>query len=79
MLFATCAGPLSRNYSLGLEMARGKTLQQIGQEVGAVIEGIPTTEAACALSKRIGVDMPIAELVHNALMGTMHRKKPYYP
>jgi glycerol-3-phosphate dehydrogenase (NAD(P)+) len=74
-LFATCAGPLSRNYKLGMEMARGKSLEQIRQEVGAVIEGIPTTEAAYALSQKIGVDLPIAELVNNALMGAMTPEK----
>lgn len=74
-LFATCAGPLSRNYRLGMEMAHGKSLEQIRQEIKAVIEGIPTTEAVCALSKKIGVDLPIAELVNNALLGAMTPEK----
>ncbi len=74
-LFASCAGPLSRNYRLGMEMSRGKSLEQILKEVGAVIEGIPTTEAVCALSKKIGVDLPIAELVNNALLGAMTPEK----
>jgi glycerol-3-phosphate dehydrogenase (NAD(P)+) len=74
-LVATCAGPMSRNYKLGMEMARGKSLEQIRQEVGAVIEGIPTTEAAYALSQKIGIDLPIAELVNSALMGLMTPEK----
>jgi glycerol-3-phosphate dehydrogenase (NAD(P)+) len=64
-LIATCMGPLSRNYRLGQELARGKTLEQIKQDVEGVIEGIPTTEAVCELSKRLGVELPIAELVQN--------------
>jgi glycerol-3-phosphate dehydrogenase (NAD(P)+) len=68
-LFATCAGPLSRNYRLGLEMARGKSIEQVRQEVGSVIEGVPTTAAVCELSKRLGVELPIADLVQSTLLG----------
>jgi glycerol-3-phosphate dehydrogenase (NAD(P)+) len=68
-LFATCAGHLSRNYRLGLEMARGKSLEQVQQEVGSVIEGVPTTAAVCELSKRVGIELPIAELVQSTLLG----------
>jgi len=68
-LFATCAGPMSRNYRLGMEMAQGKALEQIKAEVGAVIEGITTVEAVCELSKRLGVELPIAQLVQETLKG----------
>lgn len=68
-LFATCAGHLSRNYRLGLEMARGKSIEQVQQEVGSVIEGVPTTAAVCELSKRVGIELPIAELVQSTLLG----------
>ena len=68
-LFASCSGPLSRNYRLGFEMARGKSVNQIQKEVGSVIEGVPTTAAVCELSKRVGVELPIAELVESALQG----------
>jgi glycerol-3-phosphate dehydrogenase (NAD(P)+) len=74
-LFASCAGPLSRNYRLGMEMARGKSLAQIRQEIGAVIEGITTCEAVCELSKRVGVQLPIAELVQDTLLGTITPEK----
>ena len=70
-LFATCAGHLSRNYRLGLEMARGKSIAQVQQEVGSVIEGVPTTAAICELSKRVGVELPIAQLVQSTLLGEM--------
>lgn len=70
-LYATCAGPLSRNYRLGMEMARGKSLEQVRSEIGAVIEGIPTCEAVCELSKQVGIELPIAELVQATLMGAM--------
>jgi glycerol-3-phosphate dehydrogenase (NAD(P)+) len=74
-LFASCAGPLSRNYRLGMEMARGKSLAQMKVEIGAVVEGITTCEAVCELSKRVGVQLPIAELVQATLLGTTPPEK----
>jgi glycerol-3-phosphate dehydrogenase (NAD(P)+) len=74
-LIATCMGPLSRNYRLGQELARGKTLEQIKKDVEGVIEGIPTTEAVCELSKRLGVELPIAELVQNFISGAITPEK----
>jgi glycerol-3-phosphate dehydrogenase (NAD(P)+) len=74
-LIATCAGPTSRNYRLGMELARGKKLAQIKEEVGAVIEGVPTTAAVCELSKRLGVELPIADLVQTTLLGEIEPEK----
>jgi glycerol-3-phosphate dehydrogenase (NAD(P)+) len=74
-LIATCAGPTSRNYRLGMELARGKKLAQIMEEVGAVIEGITTTAAVCELSKRLGVELPIADLVQTTLLGEIEPEK----
>jgi glycerol-3-phosphate dehydrogenase (NAD(P)+) len=68
-LFATCASPLSRNYRVGFELVRGKSLEQILQELGAVAEGVTTAEAVCELSKRLGLELPIAEQVESTLKG----------
>ncbi|MFA6209390.1 MAG: NAD(P)H-dependent glycerol-3-phosphate dehydrogenase [Candidatus Obscuribacterales bacterium] len=68
-LFATCSGPLSRNYRVGFELARGKALALILEELGSVAEGVPTAEAVCELSKRLGLELPIAEQVESTLKG----------
>ncbi|HEY9713885.1 MAG TPA: NAD(P)H-dependent glycerol-3-phosphate dehydrogenase [Chroococcales cyanobacterium] len=68
-LFATCSGPTSRNYLLGMELAKGKSLDEVLREVGAVIEGVPTTEAVCELSKTLRLELPIAEQVEATLKG----------
>lgn len=68
-LFATCSGPLSRNYRVGFELARGKALSLILEELGSVAEGVPTAEAVCELSKRLGLELPIAEQVESTLKG----------
>lgn len=68
-LFATCSGPLSRNYRVGFELARGKALALILEELGSVAEGVPTAEAVCELSQRLGLELPIAEQVESTLKG----------
>jgi len=68
-LFATCASPLSRNYRVGFELVRGKSLEQILTGLGAVAEGVTTAAAVCELSKRLGLELPIAEQVESTLKG----------
>ncbi|HEY9870552.1 MAG TPA: NAD(P)H-dependent glycerol-3-phosphate dehydrogenase [Candidatus Obscuribacterales bacterium] len=68
-LFATCSSALSRNYRLGYAMAQGKSPQEALAALGATAEGVPTTEAVCELSKRLGIEMPIAEQVEATLKG----------
>ncbi len=67
-LIATCASPLSRNRSLGEELARGKSLEQAKAEIGGqVAEGVTTTVAARELAARYGIEMPITEQLHSIL------------
>jgi glycerol-3-phosphate dehydrogenase (NAD(P)+) len=64
---ATCGSALSRNHRLGLELAKGRTWGEIEDTLGGVAEGAYTVDAAIALARRHGVEMPIAQEVHNAL------------
>jgi glycerol-3-phosphate dehydrogenase (NAD(P)+) len=68
-LVATCAGPASRNYRLGMELAQGKPQAEILQNLGAIAEGVTTAEAVCELSKQLGLELPIAEQVNATLKG----------
>ncbi|HEY9777323.1 MAG TPA: NAD(P)H-dependent glycerol-3-phosphate dehydrogenase [Planktothrix sp.] len=68
-LLATCAGPTSRNYKLGMELAKGRKAEQILQEMGVAVEGVPTAQAVCELSKKLGLELPIAEQVEATLKG----------
>jgi glycerol-3-phosphate dehydrogenase (NAD(P)+) len=68
-LFATCTSPLSRNYRLGKEMAQGSDRDQALAAVGATAEGVTTTYAVCELSKRLAIELPIAEQVEATLKG----------
>jgi glycerol-3-phosphate dehydrogenase (NAD(P)+) len=70
-LLATCAGPLSRNYRMGMELAQGKKVEDIQKEIGGVVEGLTTVTAVCELGQRIGIELPIAELVQKLIAGTI--------
>jgi glycerol-3-phosphate dehydrogenase (NAD(P)+) len=66
-LILTCTGSLSRNRAVGIEVGRGRPLQEILSGMRMVAEGVATTRAAVALASRHGVDMPIARKVHDVL------------
>jgi glycerol-3-phosphate dehydrogenase (NAD(P)+) len=72
-LVLTCAGDLSRNRAVGLQIAAGKTLQEIMGSTRTVAEGVRNTRALHALARRLAVEMPIVEQMYQVLYGG---KKP---
>lgn len=66
-LVLTCTGALSRNRAVGVEIGKGKTLEQALAGKPTVAEGVVTTRSALALAQREGVEMPIVETVHRVL------------
>jgi glycerol-3-phosphate dehydrogenase (NAD(P)+) len=68
-LVLTCTGSLSRNRHVGIELARGRQLQEILAGMKMVAEGVRTTSAAMALGARYGVELPIATQMSAVLEG----------
>lgn len=66
-LVLTCTVDLSRNRSLGLELGRGKTLEEILAGMNMVAEGVRTAQSAYHLAQRESVDMPITTEVYKVL------------
>jgi glycerol-3-phosphate dehydrogenase (NAD(P)+) len=64
---ATCGSKLSRNHQLGDLLASGRKWADVEGVLQGVAEGAYTVDAAIALADRLGVEMPIAREVHNAL------------
>ncbi len=60
-LVLTCTGGLSRNRRTGLELAAGKSLDDIVGQTAMVSEGIRNSLAISRLAHREGVEMPITE------------------
>jgi glycerol-3-phosphate dehydrogenase (NAD(P)+) len=66
-VIATCGSTLSRNHRLGVELAKGGKWSELESALPGVAEGAYTVDAALGLASRFGVEMPIAQEVHNAL------------
>lgn len=66
-LVLTCTGALSRNRTVGFEMGKGRTLDEVLAGLGHVAEGVKTTKSAHDLAQKLGVEMPITHAVHAAL------------
>jgi len=61
-LVLTCTGGLSRNRTVGVELGKGRKLDEIIASLnGKVAEGVRTTTAALGLAQRHGVEMPITK------------------
>jgi glycerol-3-phosphate dehydrogenase (NAD(P)+) len=65
----TCTGDLSRNRHVGIELGRGRRLEDILGGMRMVAEGVPTTRAALALGARHGLELPIAAQMSAVLDG----------
>jgi glycerol-3-phosphate dehydrogenase (NAD(P)+) len=66
-LILTCTGDLSRNRHVGIELGRGRSLNEILAGMRQVAEGVDTTRAARDLALRESIDMPIVNQVHAVL------------
>jgi glycerol-3-phosphate dehydrogenase (NAD(P)+) len=66
-LVLTCTGDLSRNRTVGFEMGRGRSLDDVLATLGHVAEGVKTTKSAFDLGNKLGVDMPITCEVYRVL------------
>jgi len=62
-LLLTCTGTSSRNYSLGIELGRGRALDEILAGRSGVTEGVATAPALAARAARAGASVPICEAV----------------
>ena len=68
-LFLTASSVMSRNYRVGLGLAKSQTQQEIIETLGEVAEGIGTTYALYDLAKRDNLYLPIAKEVYLTLEG----------
>jgi len=68
-LVLTCTGDLSRNRRVGIELARGRQLDEILAGMKMIAEGVRTTGAALTLGARHGIELPIATQMAEVLAG----------
>ncbi len=68
-MIATCTSPQSRNRHVGMELGRGRPMQDIIDEMVMVAEGVKSAPAVLALAAAHGISMPIAEDVYRVING----------
>ncbi len=66
-MLCTCASPHSRNHHVGVELAKGRTLEDIRASMTQIAEGVITVKAARELGQQYGVEMPITEKLYQVL------------
>lgn len=77
-LVLTCTGNLSRNYTVGIQLGKGKKLQQILAEMHMVAEGIKTAKSVYNFSRQLGVEMPICHEIYHILYEDLAPKEAVY-
>jgi glycerol-3-phosphate dehydrogenase (NAD(P)+) len=65
-LMLTCSSEKSRNYRHGLALGRQEPI-----DATATVEGVKTAEAVTRLSRKLGLEMPIAETVFGVTSNTI--------
>jgi glycerol-3-phosphate dehydrogenase (NAD(P)+) len=62
-LVLTCTGVLSRNRHVGIELGKGRSLDEILEGMKMVAEGVGTAGALLAVAREAGIELPITEQV----------------
>lgn len=76
-MIATCTSPQSRNRHVGIELGRGRNMQEIIDEMVMVAEGAKSAPAVIALAEQYGVEMPIARDVYRVVSGETNARGAY--
>jgi glycerol-3-phosphate dehydrogenase (NAD(P)+) len=68
-MIATCTSDQSRNRHVGVELGKGREMQDIIDEMLMVAEGAKSAPAVIALAEKYNIEMPIAQDVHRVISG----------
>jgi glycerol-3-phosphate dehydrogenase (NAD(P)+) len=74
-LIATCLSRHSRNRYVGEQIGRGRSLEEILDEMTMVAEGVKTSSSVKALSEKHSVEMPICDAIYESLYEGLDPKK----
>ena len=70
-LVASCGSPLSRNRTFGEVLGRTGSMAQASTEITKTVEGVASARAIRELAHRVGVEVPIIEVVSEVVSGSM--------
>ena len=73
-LIVTCTSVHSRNWRCGNQLGQGKSLDDILEHMGMIVEGVSTTKAVHELAEELQVSMPITETIYEVLYHNVDAK-----
>jgi glycerol-3-phosphate dehydrogenase (NAD(P)+) len=68
-MIATCTSPQSRNHHVGMELDKGRNMQEIIDGMFMVAEGVKSAPAVLALAEEHGIEAPMVRDVSRVLAG----------
>lgn len=68
-MIATCTSSLSRNRHVGVQLGKGRKIDDIIEEMVMVAEGVKSAPTVIAMAEKYGVQMPIANDVYAVVQG----------
>ena len=74
-LIVTCTSMHSRNRRCGIMIGEGTDPKEATEKVGMVVEGMFTAVAAKELARKVGVEMPITEMINDVIDGKIDARK----
>ncbi|WP_195851032.1 NAD(P)H-dependent glycerol-3-phosphate dehydrogenase [Aerococcus tenax] len=66
-LIVTCTSPFSRNWQAGYQIGQGKSVSEVLDHMGMIVEGVHTTKSAYELAQSVGIEMPITQTTYQVL------------
>jgi glycerol-3-phosphate dehydrogenase (NAD(P)+) len=76
-LVATCTSAQSRNRHVGVELGKGRHIEEIIREMFMVAEGVKSAPVVMALAERYGVDMPLTYEVCEVVQGRSRARRAF--
>lgn len=76
-MIATCTSPQSRNRHVGMELAKGQTIEEIIAGMHMVAEGVKSAPTVIELAREHGIVLPISEDVYRVVTGESNARGVY--
>ena len=76
-MIATCTSPQSRNRHVGMELAKGRSIDDIIDTMHMVAEGVKSAPTVIDLAQEKGISLPISEDVYRVIIGASSARGVY--
>ena len=76
-MIATCTSPQSRNRHVGIELAKGRSIEDIIDSMHMVAEGVKSAPTVIELAREKGISLPISEDVYRVITGESNARGVY--